>query len=253
MSVSCDPTFENCDAVSADASTSPIMIEENFTTTQVPVEQWNILFGLQSTLLFYLGYKVNSWYPEVIEGYYDERVIGTDAYDLEWAKSTREISAWTMAAQVITAVQSCYWLIWLANFTLDNEGGALHHLFYIVTKSSQLFPFVLTALAYNINIAYPQSKQVETSDTDMAETISGNKWRKQYFFSIFTTQGAEINAYSTVEVTHQIYIWVAAFTCQIINSYAVPALTAQWVEARAEIEAEEEEAIATAKAAAAEQ
>ncbi len=59
--------------------------DEPFETTKVSFEQWNVMFGLQSTVLFYLGYKVYEWYPRFIEDNYVERQTGVYIYDLEWA------------------------------------------------------------------------------------------------------------------------------------------------------------------------
>lgn len=47
-------------------STTPAMSEaddEMFETSKVSYEQWNIMFGLQSSVLFFLGYKAYNWYP----------------------------------------------------------------------------------------------------------------------------------------------------------------------------------------------
>jgi hypothetical protein len=37
--------------------------DEMFETSKVSYEQWNIMFGLQSSVLFFLGYKAYNWYP----------------------------------------------------------------------------------------------------------------------------------------------------------------------------------------------
>lgn len=110
-------------------------------------------------------------------------------------------------------MQGAYWLIWLANFTLDNEGGSLHHLFYIAMKSSQAFPWLLAALAANVNIAYPASAEIEDNDytSSTANGASVTLWTKQYFYFIYTTHGTAIQAYETLQTTRQIYLWVAAF------------------------------------------
>jgi len=225
--------------------------DEQFETTKVSFEQWNVMFGLQSTVLFYLGYKCYEWYPRFVEDNYVERdPTAAPTEDLEWAQSTREITAWTNTAETLLVVQGAYWLIWLANYTLDNQGGALHHLFYIAMKSSQAFPWLLAALAASVNVAYPQSAEVENNDITLAATP--NEWKKQYFYYIYTTHGTAIQAYETVQTTRQLYLWVAAFSSQIMNAYAVPALTAKWEMERDAILEEEEAAIAAAKAAAAE-
>lgn len=142
-------------------STTPAMYgadDDMFSTTKVSYEQWNIMFGIQSSVLFFLGYKVYNWYPQFIQDNYVERQVGTYVKDLQWAQSTREITAWTAVSDTLLFVQGSYWLIWLANFTLDNEGGNIHHLFHIAVKCSQLFPWYLIALAYKVNVSYPQSK-----------------------------------------------------------------------------------------------
>jgi len=129
-------------------------------------------------------------------------VDGDYINDLEWAKSTREIMAWTNVSNTLLWVQGGYWLIWLANYSLDNEGGQLHHLYYIAMKSSQLFPWILTYLAYCVNVAYPQSKSVEQADIDLAQPSATTAvWKKQYYYYIYTNYGSTQRQYDTDQVT----------------------------------------------------
>ncbi len=69
---------------------------------------------------------------------------------------------------------------------------------------------------------------------------------------MYTTSGTDITNYDTVQTTHQMYLWVAAFCLQFFNHYAVPALSEKWEMEYGLVVEEEEARIAKARAAAAE-
>lgn len=259
MSDFCDPAFEICDAAPAETVEAPAEdLAEEWEPETVSVEQWNVLFGVQQSLLFYLGYKVYNWYPKFVEDNFADRDYDTPtyAYDLEWAEGTREIMAWTDVSDFLLWVNGGYWLLWLANVTLDNEGGRIHQLFSLAAKSSKLYPFLLAGLAYMVNISYYTCLEDENQEHTFvtADATGEAKWARRHFYYIYSTFSAdELTEYHTEQTTRQMLLWVAITTSAMFNSYALPALQDKWEEEHARVEAEEDAEFEAAKAAAAEQ
>lgn len=85
-----------------------------------------MVFGVQQAVLFFLGYSVYSWYPKFVNDNFVNRITGSVQYDLEWAKGTQEIMAWSNTSYMMLIVNGVSWAVWLANYLVDNEGGDIH-------------------------------------------------------------------------------------------------------------------------------
>ena len=78
----------------------------------------------------------------------------TDWYDNDWVLNQPETLAWKEVSYVIGAISTGYWLIWFANYSLDNEGGTWHEIYWHTAQVSRFMPLVIAYEFWQMMTSY---------------------------------------------------------------------------------------------------
>lgn len=122
------------------------------------IEQYSIMWGLASMGMAGLSSYYYNEYTNKIwnDNKYPYRYQNVDAYDKDWALSTKELSAWNNTVWGMNLLHGMGLVLWLANWLFDNEGGAVHYIFYRYVQFSYITPVIDLLLTLNVVRAYVQ-------------------------------------------------------------------------------------------------
>jgi hypothetical protein len=129
----CDPLFEVCE----EAATKEEMggaddLYSDMYKPALEIEQYSLLWGgatagmLTLAVYYYFEYNYQIW----TDNKYPYRYQGVNAYDKDWALSTKEISAWSKGIVGIYVLHGLGMFAWVMNILFDNKGGLIHYIFY---------------------------------------------------------------------------------------------------------------------------
>jgi hypothetical protein len=116
----CDPLFEVCeDDTVADYENMNGSgdLYSNMYAPALEIEQYSLLWGgatagmLVLSVYYYFEYNYKIW----TDNKYPYRYVGVNAYDKDWALSTKELSAWSKGIWAINVLHGLGMLAWIMN------------------------------------------------------------------------------------------------------------------------------------------
>lgn len=131
------------------------------------IDPANLIYGLNMGLLFIYGVTMYIAYPGAINAdpaKFPARVSNACLNDREWALSTSEIRAWTLAAEWHAGVYGFGFFVWLWNNLAGNNGGYKHKLFYRTSQVLQIAPIVSLIMALNVKKSYAPNADFYEAD-----------------------------------------------------------------------------------------
>lgn len=134
------------------------------TTTQANPFAWlQLFFG---AYMVYTAQDIKSWKINPIENdktnfpdRLEDASLAHNAYDMEWALQTNEVTAWQQMIDTLNGVYGIQIVLWGMNYWFDGLGGAWHQLYYRYSQLMQVLPFWTLYRAIEIQNAYAPNNQ----------------------------------------------------------------------------------------------
>jgi len=164
---------------------------------------------------------IYDWYPKMVKDnntLYPDRnpnpATYTNIANDEWALGTKEIRAWSNAANLNMGWYGLSVVSWGLNLMLDNEGGRLH---YFAQKLLQITWFTLAAqvaFAVNINVAYVRTGvwfQNAVKNSVSVGSSSVNIDERIWLFNPANVVTGTFDALDADRMNHEQQNWISIF------------------------------------------
>jgi hypothetical protein len=176
--------------------------------------------------------------------YSSSGVTNLDRYDIDWALATPEVVAWHKVSNWMSYIYGFGFLTWMANITLDNNGGNFHEFFWRVSQAFKIVPLIQAYLAWNVMTAYSFNYYSENNNKNAENTEKQNRDVLYRRYAVEGSDGlSEGGVFDESQISAQWYVFLSFALITIVQSSAYPHIAQHFHEARYEADLVEAELV----------